>query len=153
MSPPASPPRIVERLLELSPGPPLLPIAVGALAEAVVSPGDLAARFGAALFGAGLGALYVTGGRSVVAPICARLRFSNDERERITHLVRHHLFHYDQWSDAAVRRWLRRVGPDLAPELYEIGFADARVVRPLGRATSPTFASFLSDRLAKRQTE
>jgi hypothetical protein len=31
--------------------------------------------------------------------------------------------------------------------------ADAHVVRPLGRATSPTFASFLVDRLAKRQTE
>jgi hypothetical protein len=31
--------------------------------------------------------------------------------------------------------------------------AGAHVVRPLGRATSPTFASFLVDRLAKRQTE
>ena len=37
-----------------------------------------------------------------------RLRFSNDERTRIVHPVRHHLFHYDSWSDAAVRRWIPR---------------------------------------------
>jgi membrane protease YdiL (CAAX protease family) len=67
---------IVERMLELSPGPPVLPVLVGALAEALVTPGDVATRIGAGLFGAGLGALYVAAGRSVIAPICARLAFS-----------------------------------------------------------------------------
>lgn len=66
---------IVERMLELSPGPPVLPIFVGALAEAILMPGDLAARFGAGFFALGLGWLYVAGGRSVVAPICARVIF------------------------------------------------------------------------------
>jgi hypothetical protein len=66
---------IVERMLELSPGPPVLPIFVGALAEAILTPGDLAARLGAGLFGVGLGWLYVAGGRSVVAPIWARVVF------------------------------------------------------------------------------
>ena len=37
-------------------------------------------------------------GAEIVEPICARLRFSNDERARVTHLVRHHLFHYDAWT-------------------------------------------------------
>lgn len=67
---------IVERVLELSPGPPILPVLVGAIAEALVTPGDLAARIGAGVFGAGLGGIYVAAGRSVLAPICARIAFS-----------------------------------------------------------------------------
>lgn len=67
---------IVERVLELSPGPALLPIAAGGLAEALLTPGPPAARLGAAVFGAGLGVLYVAGGRSVVAPVCARLAYA-----------------------------------------------------------------------------
>jgi tRNA nucleotidyltransferase (CCA-adding enzyme) len=65
-------------------------------------------------------------GAEMVAPILARLRFSNEERERITSLVRHHLICYsDDWTDAAVRRWLRRVSPPLAHDLYALGAADA----------------------------
>ena len=67
---------IVERVLELSPGPAILPILVGAITEALLTPGGLSARLGAAIFGVGLGWIYVAGGRSVVAPICARLVFS-----------------------------------------------------------------------------
>jgi hypothetical protein len=66
---------IVERVLELSPGPPILPVLAGAFAEALITPGDLAARIGGGLFGAGLGWMYAAGGRSVVAPICARIVF------------------------------------------------------------------------------
>jgi hypothetical protein len=65
---------IVERLRELSPGPPVLPVVVGAIAEAILSPGDLAVRIGAGLFGAGLGWMYIAG-RGAIAPICARLGF------------------------------------------------------------------------------
>jgi len=67
---------IVERVLELSPGPPILPVLVGAFVEALLTPGDLAGRLGAAVFGAGLGWLYVAAGRSVLAPLCARVAFS-----------------------------------------------------------------------------
>jgi hypothetical protein len=66
---------IVERVLELSPGPPVLPVLVGAFAEALIVPGDGPARMGAALFGLGLGWMYAAGGRSIVAPLCARLVF------------------------------------------------------------------------------
>jgi tRNA nucleotidyltransferase (CCA-adding enzyme) len=66
-------------------------------------------------------------GAEMAEPILARLKFSNAERAKIVALVRHHLICYDEtWSDAAVRRWLRRVTPELAPDLYEIGFADAK---------------------------
>ncbi|MBA2543245.1 MAG: hypothetical protein H0V17_26625 [Deltaproteobacteria bacterium] len=66
---------IVERVLELSPGAPVLPVLVGAVAEALVTPGDIPTRIAAGLFGAGLGWLYVAGGRSIVTPVCARMMF------------------------------------------------------------------------------
>ncbi len=66
---------LVERVLELSPGPAVLPVLCGGLAEAIVMPGGLAARAGAGLFGMGLGWMYVASGRSVVAPILARITF------------------------------------------------------------------------------
>ena len=67
---------IVERVLELSPGPAVLPILVGAFAEALLTPGDLAAKIGGGLFGLGLGWIYVAAGRNVVAPVLARMMFS-----------------------------------------------------------------------------
>ncbi len=65
-------------------------------------------------------------GADIARPILTRLKFSNEERERVVGLVRHHLICYsDEWSDATVRRWLRRVSPELAPDLYRLGHADA----------------------------
>lgn len=64
-------------------------------------------------------------GAEMVEPIATRLKFSNDERARITHLVRHHLFHYDKWTDATVRRWIRRVGKDRLEDLFFLNHADA----------------------------
>lgn len=66
---------LVERVLELG-GHRVIAILVGAVAEALVSDGDLGIRIGAGIFGAGLGWMYLASGRSVVAPTCARLVFS-----------------------------------------------------------------------------
>jgi tRNA nucleotidyltransferase (CCA-adding enzyme) len=63
-------------------------------------------------------------GAEIAMPIVTRLRFSNDERDRIVSLVRHHLFHYDGWSDQAVRRWIKRVGPERIEDLYALNEAD-----------------------------
>jgi tRNA nucleotidyltransferase (CCA-adding enzyme) len=53
-------------------------------------------------------------------------RFANDARERIVHLVRHHLVCYaDDWSDAAVRRFVRRVGLPAVEPLLALARADA----------------------------
>ena len=66
-------------------------------------------------------------GAEIADPICLRMRFSNDERQRIVDLVRHHLFHYsDEWSDATVRRWIRRVGRARVEDLYLLNEADVR---------------------------
>ncbi len=78
-------------------------------------------------------------GAELVDPICDRMRFSNDERGRITHLVRHHLFHYQpDWSDAAVRRWIQRVGKERILDLYALNEAD---VRAKGRDCSEDLAN------------
>jgi tRNA nucleotidyltransferase (CCA-adding enzyme) len=78
-------------------------------------------------------------GAEIADPICQRLRFSNDERARVTALVRHHLFHYtDEWGDATVRRWIRRVGKERLVDLYRLNEAD---VRAKGLDASPDLAA------------
>jgi len=53
--------------------------------------------------------------------------------------VRHHLFHYSsEWTDAAVRRWMRRVGTDRIDDLYALNEAD---VRAKGRDCSEDLAA------------
>jgi tRNA nucleotidyltransferase (CCA-adding enzyme) len=53
-------------------------------------------------------------------------RFSNDERQQVVHLVRHHLVCYQSsWSDAAVRRFVQRVGRDGVEPLLRLAKADA----------------------------
>ena len=78
-------------------------------------------------------------GAEMVEPLLSRLRFSNEERSQIGALVRHHLICYDSsWSDAAVRRWIRRVTPELVPDLYLLNEAD---VRGKGRDCSADLAA------------
>jgi tRNA nucleotidyltransferase (CCA-adding enzyme) len=53
-------------------------------------------------------------------------RFSNDEREQVVGLIRHHLICYsNEWTDAAVRRFIKRVGPENVDPLLRLGHADA----------------------------
>ena len=50
-------------------------------------------------------------GEQMAKDILARLKFSNDETRKITNLISHHMFNYtSDWSDAAVRRFIRRIG-------------------------------------------
>jgi tRNA nucleotidyltransferase (CCA-adding enzyme) len=66
-----------------------------------------------------------TVGADMARPILERLRFSNEERDRIVSLVQNHLVCYsDEWSDAAVRRWIRRVARDRVEDLYALNRAD-----------------------------
>ncbi|HKP55572.1 MAG TPA: HD domain-containing protein [Polyangiales bacterium] len=75
-------------------------------------------------------------------------RFSNEERKTIVHLVRNHLICYSsEWTDAAVRRFVRRVGPEYVDALMELGRADAIAK---GRPADREFAALdeLRDRIA-----
>ena len=54
-----------------------------------------------------------------------RLRFPGAMRAAIVHLVREHMFDYRvEWSDAAVRRWVRRVGEGSVADLFDLRIAD-----------------------------
>lgn len=54
-----------------------------------------------------------------------RLRYSNEDRERVIHLIHHHMFYYQpEWTDSAVRRFARNVGLDEIPDLIALRLAD-----------------------------
>jgi putative nucleotidyltransferase with HDIG domain len=57
--------------------------------------------------------------------VLERFRFATEERRAIVHLVLHHMFDFRrEWTDAALRRWLRRVGVDAVAELFDLRIAD-----------------------------
>ena len=54
-----------------------------------------------------------------------RLRFPNAVIERVCHLIAQHMFHYESaWSDAAVRRFIVRVGMEHIDDLFLLRYAD-----------------------------
>lgn len=64
-------------------------------------------------------------GAELADRLLERLRFPAGERAAIVHLVREHMFDYRaQWSDAAVRRWVRRVGEGAVADLFDVRIAD-----------------------------
>jgi tRNA nucleotidyltransferase (CCA-adding enzyme) len=64
-------------------------------------------------------------GARMARKIMKRLKFSNSEIEIVNNLVIHHMFHYtDDWSDGAVRRFMRKVGVEHIPELFQLREAD-----------------------------
>jgi len=66
-----------------------------------------------------------TEGARMTRGMLERLRFSGDDRDRVAGLVEEHMFHYTpDWSDGAVRRFLRRVGVGNVPDLFALRMAD-----------------------------
>jgi putative nucleotidyltransferase with HDIG domain len=58
--------------------------------------------------------------------ILRRLRYSNEIIESVCHLVKEHMFHYtEDWSDAAVRRFIARIGEVNLEDMYSLRRADA----------------------------
>jgi putative nucleotidyltransferase with HDIG domain len=64
-------------------------------------------------------------GAEQAAALLDRLRAPRAVRERVVHLVRQHMFSYEPaWSDAAVRRFIGKIGVDAIEELFELREAD-----------------------------
>lgn len=65
-------------------------------------------------------------GDSVTRRAMRRLRFSNEEIDRVAHLVRHHLFFYSvgEVSDNGVRRLLRRIGAEKIQDFMDLRISD-----------------------------
>ena len=65
-------------------------------------------------------------GAKMTLKIMDRLKFPKDIAERVTHLVRCHLFYYNvgEVTEAGVRRFLSRVGPENVDDLLKVREAD-----------------------------
>ena len=64
-------------------------------------------------------------GADLAGAFLDRLRSPRSVRDRIVHLVRHHMFSYEPtWSDAAVRRFILKIGHESIEELFELREAD-----------------------------
>ena len=65
-------------------------------------------------------------GAKMTLKILDRLHFSKDFVEQVAHLVRYHLFYYNvgEVTEAGVRRFLKRVGPENIDDLMKVREAD-----------------------------
>ncbi|HET9029954.1 MAG TPA: HD domain-containing protein [Candidatus Aquilonibacter sp.] len=64
-------------------------------------------------------------GAEMAREMLSRLRFSNDAIDTVEHLVRHHMYNQDpELSDAAVRRFIRRIGPRHLKRQFAVRYAD-----------------------------
>jgi poly(A) polymerase/tRNA nucleotidyltransferase (CCA-adding enzyme) len=65
-------------------------------------------------------------GARITRQILERLKFPKKDAEKITKLVRYHLFYYNagEVSDSSVRRLVRNVGPENMDELLQVRMAD-----------------------------
>lgn len=97
------------------------------------------------------------GGAEKTRNIMMRLKFSNAEIDTVCHLVKNHMFHYESsWSNAAVRRFLMRVGKENTEDLFDVRLADVFGMHnaPV-LATSETVKNLneLSDRIKAIEAE
>src|SRR3989344_491170 len=64
-------------------------------------------------------------GSRIARIICDRLHFSKKDRDKIVNLIRWHMFTVDEKiTDAAVRRFIRRVGVDSVKDMMDLRIGD-----------------------------
>ena len=85
----------------------------------------------------------------IAETITRRLRFSNQVIKEVCHLIRHHMFNYqDEWTDAAVRRFIHRIEPKYLGSLLGLRRAD-QIGRCGDHKISQTFIDF-EDRIEEQ---
>lgn len=64
-------------------------------------------------------------GADMARDVCNRLKFSNEDKDRVVGMVEHHMFGYDATTtDKALRRFIRKAGVNLVPDLVALRVAD-----------------------------
>ncbi len=64
-------------------------------------------------------------GAKMAGIICDRLRFSKKEKEKITKLIRWHMFTVDEHiTDSAIRRFIRRIGIENVQDMMDLRIGD-----------------------------
>jgi tRNA nucleotidyltransferase (CCA-adding enzyme) len=91
-------------------------------------------------------------GAETTDAIMRRLKFSTEIRERVVHLVRHHLVMYERgWSAASIRRWVRKIGRDNVGQLMALARADIAGKGPAQVPLDSTLLDHLAERLTTLQ--
>jgi putative nucleotidyltransferase with HDIG domain len=86
-------------------------------------------------------------GAEITEKLLERLRFPRAEREAVALLVREHLFDYrPEWTDAAVRRFLKRVGWEHLRDLFDLRRAD---IKGTGIGSDGSSIAQLEERIRK----
>jgi tRNA nucleotidyltransferase (CCA-adding enzyme) len=84
--------------------------------------------------------------RSIAAAVLERLRFPSAVTEAVAHLVGEHMFNYtEEWSDAAVRRLVARVGEQHIEALIALRRADAAGMCPGNTDAQPRSLAEFAD--------
>ncbi|MEA2662328.1 MAG: hypothetical protein QOH08_1900 [Chloroflexota bacterium] len=64
-------------------------------------------------------------GEAIARRILRRWKYPKDTVGAVAHLIRHHMFWYQSdWTGSAVRRFIRKVGLDVIPDLFDLRRAD-----------------------------
>ncbi len=64
-------------------------------------------------------------GARMAKRIMKNLKFSNEQIDTVSNMVLNHMFHYtDEWTDGAVRRFMRKVGLENMDDLFTLRLAD-----------------------------
>ena len=64
-------------------------------------------------------------GEAIARRVLRRWKYPKDTVTAVAHLIRHHMFWYQaDWTGSAVRRFIRKVGLDVIPDLFELRRAD-----------------------------
>jgi len=84
----------------------------------------------------------------IAQKILGRLRYPNTTTDNVCHLIKEHMFHYtDEWSDAAVRRFIARIGEPNLEDIYRLRRADAYAFS--GKEADSSSLLQLTDRVKK----
>jgi poly(A) polymerase/tRNA nucleotidyltransferase (CCA-adding enzyme) len=86
-------------------------------------------------------------GTKMAYGIMKRLKFSNAHIDYVMNLIKNHMFNYSsEWSDAAIRRFIRRVGSRYLDDLFELRVAD---IKAMGRKVESGHPRQLRNRINK----
>ncbi len=90
-------------------------------------------------------------GAETAERIMKRLKFGNEDIREVKNLVRNHMFNYSrEWTDPAVRRFIKRVGPDSIEDLFLLRIADMKAME---RELDQSYLGEFKDRIRKTLEE
>jgi tRNA nucleotidyltransferase (CCA-adding enzyme) len=80
-------------------------------------------------------------GKEMVWEMMSRLKFSNADKDYVMNLVDNHMFDYrSEWTDGALRRFIKRVGVDSIADAFDLRIADF-----LGNGLKQGFPQYLEE--------